>query len=154
MEEVIARRHVFEKKACLVFIFVGVLGLVLGVFFLVVKVLNLSPYPEDRQWVLIVFSGIEFIAGAFVIIWGIVNLNKRQSPTELIVFKDRKLTFAGGFSYDIKDVVEVTCKVPKIDVSGIGILKIVLKEGVIRYRQVENAAQACQRLTELIQQGR
>lgn len=154
MEEVIARRHVMNKKACWVIILAGVMGLVLGAFFLVVKVLSLSPYPEDRQWVLILFSCIEFLMGTFAIIWGITAFKKVNTPPELIVLKGSKLTFVGGYCYDIKDIVKVTCKVIKFDTSDIGRLKIVLKDGVIKYRQVENASRACQRLTELMGQSR
>ena len=154
MEEVIASRHVMKARACRSIIFIGIMGLVLGAFFLVVKVLDLSPYPEDRQWVLILLSCVEFFAGTFAIIWGIRAFKKVNTPPELIVLKGSKLTFVGGYCCDIKDIVKVTCKVIKYDSSDIGMLKIVLKEGVIKYRSVEYASQACQRLTELIQQSR
>ncbi|MCH5148548.1 MAG: hypothetical protein J1G05_04195 [Clostridiales bacterium] len=154
MEEIIARRHIIKEKACLVFIFVGVMGLVLGAFFVVVKELNLSSVPEDRQWALILLACIEFFAGTFGIIWGIISLKKAKTPPELIVLSGRRLKFVGGYCCDIKDIVNATCKVSKYDPSGLGTLQIVLKEGVIKYKQVENAAQACQRLTELMQQSR
>lgn len=154
MEEVIARRHVMKEKACWVLILAGVMGLIFGVFYVIVKELNIFSYPEDRLWVFIIIYCVEFFAGAFAIIWGVRNLKKTKISPELIVLKGKKLTFTDGYLCDIKDVLNTTCKVSKFDPSGIGTLQLVLKDGVIKYKNVENAAQACQRLTELMQQSR
>lgn len=149
MEEVIASRHVMKARACRYIILIGIMGLVLGAFFLVVKVLDLSPYPEDRQWVLILLSCVEFFAGTFAIIWGIRAFKKVNTPPELIVLKGSKLTFADGYCCDVKDIVNVGYRIIKFDTSGIGMLMIELQDRIIKYRQVQNVVQAHQRLSEL-----
>ena len=141
-----------KEKACWVLILAGVMGLIFGVFYVIVKELNIFSYPEDRLWVFIIIYCVEFFAGAFAIIWGVRNLKKAKMPPELIILKGGKLTFSNGYFCDIKDIVNVSYHVFKSDTSGIGTIKIQLKDRVVKYKQVENVVQAHQRLSELMQQ--
>ena len=154
MEEVIARRHIMQVKACLILIVAGVMGLALGVFFVVAKELNLFSYPQERLWALAVIASIEFFIAVCAITWGIIALKKAKMPPELIVLKGNKLTFADGYFCDIKEIVNVSYHIFKMDTSGIGKLEIQLTDRVIKYKQVENVVQAYQRLMELMQQPR
>ena len=150
MEEVIARRHIIQERVCYFTLFAGVMGFVFGVLFLAVKTFNLLGAPEDKLWLFIVVACIEFFAGAFCIVWGIICLKKAKLPPEIIVLKGNKLNFANGYYCDIKDIVDVACKVSRLDPTGIGSLQVLLRDRVLKYRNVENAAEACQRLTELM----
>lgn len=151
MEEVIAFRYNMSKKSCLCFIVMGVLCLILGVFFVIAKEFNLYYYPEERQWVLVIIYVLEFIMGVLAIISGIINLFRaKKIPSELIVLNGNSLTFADGLSCDVKEVKDVKYHVNKLDNSGVGALQVVLSDRKINYKSVRNVVSAHKRLMELM----
>lgn len=156
MEEVIARRHMMKKKACWCLIILGIMSLAIGFFYLFARDSSLySSRPHHSPEIFIILFVIEFIIGGCAIAWGTINLIKNKKvPAELIVSNGSQLTFADRTSCDIKDIVNVTCKVSKLETSGIGILQVVLKDREIKYKNVENATQTHKRLIEIMRQSR
>lgn len=151
MEEVIARRYQMSKKSCFYFIVMGVICLILGVFFLIAKELNLFPYREDRQWSLIIIYDFEFFIGVLAIFCGIINLIRiKKIPSEIIFLNGKSLIFADGTYCDIKEVKDVKYHVNKLDNSGVGALQVVLADRTINYKHVQNVLAVHKRLMNLM----